>query len=78
MTEIPQKQVTIGKILAILWSDPGEKTLHLCAYVHGLCGCKEEAESFSGIVYPRGWQVLSPDLPGHGERKHDTDGFALW
>ncbi len=75
MTEIPQKQVTIGKIPAILWGEPGEK---LYIYVHGLCGCKEEAESFSSIVCPRGWQVLSLDLPGHGERKHDTDGFVPW
>lgn len=75
MTEIPQKQVTIGKIPAILWGDPAEK---LYIYVHGLCGCKEEAEAFSNIVCRSGRQVLSLDLPGHGVRQNEADAFTPW
>ena len=47
-------------------------------FIHGKCGCKEEAEDFADIVCGRGWQVLSIDLPGHGERKDVTDSFDPW
>ena len=41
-------------------------------------GCKEEAVRFAEIVCPKGYQVLSMDLPGHGERKRETKRFVPW
>ena len=70
-----QEHVMIGEIPCIVWGEPAEK---LYLFVHGLWGNKEEAESFSSIVCSRGWQVLSLDLPGHGERKDEANGFVPW
>lgn len=75
MRDMEQKQIKIGKIPAILWGEPAEK---LYIFVHGLHGCKEEAEMFSKIVGRREWQVLSIDLPGHGERQDEIDAFTPW
>lgn len=46
-------------------------------YHHGKLGRKEEAESFAQLVCPSGSQVLSIDLPEHGERCSDKS-FAPW
>ena len=70
-----QEHMMIGDVPCILWGESAEK---LYLFVHGMCGSKEEAEAFSSIVCFRGWQVLSLDLPGHGERKDDADGFVPW
>lgn len=70
-----QEHVLIGRIPAILWGTSGEG---LYLYVHGQNGRKEEAERFAGIAAPRGWQVLSLDLPGHGERAAEADAFVPW
>ncbi len=75
MREMKQIPVKIGKIPAVLWGEPAEK---LYIFVHGLHGCKEEAEAFSKIVCRRGWQVLSPDLPRHGERRDEAEAFTPW
>lgn len=47
-------------------------------FVHGQCGCKEEASPFAEIAVPEGFQVMGMDLPEHGERKVQTDGFNPW
>lgn len=62
-------------IPAILYGKPSEKVY---LFVHGKCGCKEEAEAFASIVCPAGVQVLAVDLPGHGERKEMQDAFNPW
>ena len=41
-------------------------------------GCKEEAARFAEIVCPKGYQVLSMDLPGHGERADEMERFVPW
>ena len=56
----------------------GEATEHVYLFVHGKNGYKEEAEPFAQIVCPRGYQVLSIDLPGHGSRKEEADRFVPW
>lgn len=66
---------TIGAIPALLWGESSDK---IYIYVHGKLGCKEEAESFAQIACAKGWQVLSFDLPGHGERKQELDRFVPW
>lgn len=70
-----QKQLKIGSIPAILWGEPSEK---LYLYIHGQNGNKEEAEAFSKIICLKGWQVLSCDLPEHGERTAESDTFNPW
>lgn len=60
---------------AILWNMQSDKAYLV---LHGKSGCKEEAETFSAIACSLGWQVLSVDLPGHGERKGEDDTFYPW
>lgn len=69
------RRLTLDGIPALLWGEPSDK-LYLC--IHGQGGCKEEAESISRIVGRGGWQVLSIDLPEHGERRCETDAFDPW
>lgn len=47
-------------------------------YLHGKCGCKEEAEAFAERACPRGAQVLAVDLPEHGARRGGPAAFAPW
>ena len=65
----------IRGIPSILWGEPS-KNLYL--FIHGQAGCKEEAESFAEIAGCYGWQVLSMDLPEHGERKMEKNTFDPW
>nr|WP_302600099.1 alpha/beta hydrolase [uncultured Cellulosilyticum sp.] len=65
----------IENIPAILWGNHSDK---IYLYIHGKCGCKEEAEAFASIVCNKGWQVLSIDLPEHGERKQEVNRFNPW
>lgn len=67
--------VRVNNIPAILYGEPGEKAY---LFVHGKCGCKEEAEAFAEIAAPAGFQVLAVDLPEHGERKDMRDAFNPW
>lgn len=69
------RKLTIDKIPAVLYGETSDKCF---LYVHGKLGFKEEAESFEEIVGAKGWQVLSIDLPGHGERKQEKDKFNPW
>ena len=41
----------------------GEQSERVYLFLHGKGGCKEEAGDFAETVCPRGWQVLSIDLP---------------
>lgn len=70
-----QEQTLIAGIPAIVY---GEKTDKVYLFVHGQSGNKEEAENFAEIVSEKGWQVLSIDLPEHGERKREIDRFYPW
>ncbi len=56
----------------------GEKSSKVYLFIHGQNGFKEEAESFAEIVSEKGWQVLSVDLPEHGERKNEINRFYPW
>lgn len=75
MTDISVTKITIGEIPAILWGKPSEKVY---LYVHGKLGCKEEAEILAQIVCMQGWQVLSFDLPEHGQRKSEGNALNPW
>ena len=65
----------INNIPAVIWGASSDK---IYLYVHGKSGCKEEAASFAELACAKGWQVLSMDLPEHGERKGDTSSFDPW
>ena len=65
----------IEQLPAVLYGEDADK---VWLFVHGKCGCKEEARDFAETVCPRGWQVLAMDLPEHGSRKGETDAFDPW
>ncbi len=65
----------INGIPSILFGEPSN---HLYLFIHGQSGCKEEAETFAEIAGGYGWQVLSIDLPEHGERKNEKHTFDPW
>jgi alpha-beta hydrolase superfamily lysophospholipase len=56
-------------IPAILW---GTKSDGIYIYVHGRHSGKEEAQGFAEKAIVKGYQVLSFDLPEHGERKNEN------
>ena len=70
-----EERFAIQDIPAILYGDSSE-SLYLC--IHGKMGCKEEAAGIAGILCPKGYQVLSIDLPGHGERTVEMERFVPW
>ena len=69
------EHLNIKNIPAIIW---GDKSPKVYLYIHGQGGDKEEAEVFASIANRYGWQVLSIDLPEHGERKEERDLFNPW
>ncbi|MDY4509033.1 MAG: alpha/beta hydrolase [Candidatus Faecousia sp.] len=70
-----EERCLIQSIPAILYGDSSE---NLFLYIHGKMGRKEEAAHLAEIVYPMGYQVLSIDLPGHGERTGEMERFVPW
>lgn len=57
--------ITISGIPAILWGGKSDG-IYIC--VHGKLSRKENARGFAEIATRRGYQVVSFDLPEHGER----------
>ena len=70
-----EKHILILEIPTVLYGDNSD---NLFLYIHGKMGCKEEAARFAEIVCPKGYQVLSMDLPGHGERTGEMERFVPW
>ena len=70
-----REPIKINHIPAIVWGDQSEQ-VYIC--VHGKQSCKEEAEGFAEIAVKRHFQVLSFDLPEHGERKDGAEPFDVW
>ena len=69
------QHLSIGNMPAVLY---GERAAQVCLYVHGKCGCKEEAESLAALLCPRGFQVLGVDLPEHGTPKGGKEKLVPW
>lgn len=69
------QRVQIDTIPAILY---GEPTKQGYLFLHGQMGRKEEAEAFAQVVCPKGYQVLSIDLPGHRERRGQGKSLLPW
>lgn len=70
-----KERFEIGAIPAILYGEPAERGY---LFLHGRMGCKEDAEPFARTVCPRGMEVLSVDLPGHGERQGRGEELLPW
>jgi alpha-beta hydrolase superfamily lysophospholipase len=63
-----KSNLTIEGIPALLW---GATTDRLIIAVHGTMGSKEDFELLAEEACNNGFQVLSFDLPEHGERKNE-------
>ncbi len=65
-----KERININNIPSIIW---GEKSSRVFIAVHGNLSNKEDTviEIFAEKVVSKGYQVLSFDLPEHGERKDD-------
>ena len=70
-----EERLFIGAIPAVVYGDPSDRAY---LFVHGKCGNKEEGKEFAEIICPKGWQVLSIDMPGHGERQGDISTYDPW
>lgn len=64
----------INSIPSIIW---GEKSDRIYIYIHGKDSHKEYAEQLAEKGNDRGFQVISFDLPKHGERKNDDKQFTI-
>ena len=65
----------INKIPAVLYGEPANQGY---LFLHGQMGCKEEGEAFAQVACPKGYQVLSIDLPAHGERRNQREDWNPW
>lgn len=70
-----KRKINIKHIPAIVWGTPCSAVY---LYIHGQGGNKEEAAVFAEIVCRYGFQILSIDLPKHGERRDEKADFAPW
>ena len=68
-------RIEIDQIPALVWGEKSDK-VYLC--VHGKMSSKESAEGIAKIAEQRGYQTLSFDLPGHGERKNENKRCDIW
>ena len=68
---IKQKNLKINNILAILWGNESNKII---LAVHGMMSNKADVpiEILAKVSEKYGYQVLSFDLPKHGERKNEN------
>lgn len=67
--------LNIDTIPAIVWGEPSDKVY---LFVHGKFSDKESAQGFAEIATDKGYQVLSFDLPEHGDRKGGPDRCDVW
>ena len=68
METIKTRSVLINNIPSVIWGNDSEKVF---IAVHGNLADKKDAiiADRAAVACPLGWQVLSFDLPGHGDRK---------
>ena len=68
-------RIEINHIPALVWGEKSDK-VYLC--VHGKMSSKESAEGIANIAEQRGYQTISFDLPGHGERQNEDKRCDIW
>lgn len=62
-------------IPAVFWGEPSDKGY---LFVHGKLSSKDAAAPFARIAQERGFQVLSFDLPQHGDRADSPERCDVW
>jgi len=68
-------RMEINHIPALVWGEKSDK-VYLC--VHGKMSSKESAGEIAKIAEKRGYQTISFDLPGHGERQNEDKRCDIW
>jgi uncharacterized protein len=63
------QSTVIDSIPTIIWGSPSD---NVYIFVHGKMSQKEEAEGFAKFATRKGYQVVSFDLPEHGDRKSEN------
>lgn len=69
------EKLTIDGIPAVIWGEPSQKAY---LYVHGKLSSKDAAAVFAQIAQEKGFQVLSFDLPQHGDRAETSERCDIW
>ncbi len=69
------ERIHIEGIPALVWGEHSDKVF---IAVHGKMSCKENFEVFADAANRRNYQVLSFDLPEHGERKNESFACNPW
>lgn len=69
------KTLFIRGIPAVIW---GPRSTKMYLYIHGQGGHKEEGKLLAEIAVKYGYQVLSVDLPEHGERQNRLPSLVPW
>lgn len=67
--------ISINGVPAVIWGAPSTK---MYLYIHGQGGYKEEGKLFAEMATKYGYQVLSIDLPEHGERQNGGPSLTPW
>lgn len=75
MKEIIVKRIEINSIPTLIWGEKSDK-VYLC--VHGKMSSKEAMEGLALLAERKGCQVVSFDLPQHGERKNEERRCDIW
>jgi uncharacterized protein len=65
-----KRTLTIGSIPALVWGNPSRQGY---IFVHGKSSQKGDAAGFAKIAENKSCQVISFDLPGHGDRRAAGD-----
>ena len=70
-----KQRVMIGNIPALIWGGESDR-VWLC--VHGKLSSKDAFEYLAEIAAEKGYQTISFDLPGHGERISEGERCDIW
>lgn len=68
------EKIFIDNIPTLVWGEESEKVY---IFVHGKQSAKEYAKQFASVAESKGFQTVSFDLPGHGERT-DSERCDVW
>ena len=70
-----EEKIKIQGIPAIVFGRASDRAY---IFVHGKMASKEAARDFARIAEERGFQTVSFDLPGHGERAAENEKCDVW
>ena len=65
---------SLGGMPALRWGRPSRRGI---LYLHGQGGSKAEAAFFAAAAADAGWQTVSVDLPGHGDREAEAGAVSV-